>query len=88
MCKLLKKLWKDDAGFVLSAELMLIATIVVLSVIVGLSEVSLAVNSELKDVASAFGAENQSYNAGDSSHQSGGNDASEIGGVDPQPEAQ
>jgi len=85
MLGLLKKLWNDDAGFVLSSELMLIATIVVLSVIVGLSEVSLAINSELNDVAHAFGAVNQGYNGGSNSSQ---NTGAEIGGVDPQPEAQ
>ena len=54
-------LWKDEAGFILSAELILISTIGVLSMIVGLSEVSIAINQELEDVASAFGAMNQSF---------------------------
>ena len=34
-----RKLWNDEAGFVVSAELVLIATILVLGMIVGLSEV-------------------------------------------------
>jgi Flp pilus assembly pilin Flp len=76
----LHRMWKDEAGFVLSAELMLIATIVILATIVGLSEISRAVNSELHDVASAFDAVNQ--NAEDESEEVS------INGVSPRPEAQ
>lgn len=59
--RLLDSLWKDEAGFVVSAELILVATITVLSMVVGLAEVSFAVNHELADVASAFDSVNQSY---------------------------
>ena len=55
------QLWSDEAGFIISAELVLVATIAVLSMVVGLSEVANAINQELEDVASAFGAVNQSY---------------------------
>lgn len=51
----------DEAGFVVSAELVLVSTIVVIGMIVGLSEVANGVNQELEDVASAFGSINQSY---------------------------
>lgn len=51
----------DEAGFIVSAELLLIATIAVLSLIVGLSEVAFGVNQELEDIGSAFGAINQSF---------------------------
>ena len=61
MTTLFLALWKDEAGFILSAELVLISTIGVLSMVVGLSEVANAINQELEDVASAFGAVNQSY---------------------------
>lgn len=54
-------LLNDDAGFIISAELILVSTIVVLGMVVGLSEVSNAINQELEDVASAFGSVNQSY---------------------------
>ncbi len=54
-------LWKDEDGFILSAELVLISTIGVLSMVVGLAEVANAINQELEDVASAFGATNQSF---------------------------
>lgn len=54
-------LWKDESGFIVSAELVLIGTIAVLAMVVGLSEVASAINQELEDVASAFGAMNQSF---------------------------
>ena len=55
------KLWNDDAGFVVSAELVLISTIAVLSMVVGLSEVAYGVVQELEDTGSAFGAVNQTF---------------------------
>lgn len=61
MPSLLVKLFDDEAGFVVSSELILIATIVVISLIVGLAEVSNGVNQELEDVGSAIGAMNQSF---------------------------
>jgi Flp pilus assembly pilin Flp len=57
----MKNLFNDENGFVVSAELILVATIVVLGLIVGLAEVRQAVSEELEDVASAIGAMNQSY---------------------------
>lgn len=61
MTHLFNQLARDEAGFVVSAELVLVSTIVVLGMIVGLAEISCSVNEELEDVASAFGAVNQSY---------------------------
>lgn len=57
----MKNLFNDENGFVVSVELILVATIVVLGLIVGLAEVRQAVNEELEDVAAAIGALNQSY---------------------------
>jgi hypothetical protein len=51
----------DEAGFIVSAELVLISTIAVLGIVVGLSEVAVNLNNELEDVGSAFGALNQSF---------------------------
>ena len=58
---MLKKLWNDDCGMIVTAELVLIVTICVLGVIVGLSQVQVALNTELNDVAQAIGALDQSY---------------------------
>lgn len=54
-------LLNDDSGFIVSAELVLIATLLVIGLIVGMSQVQHAVNEELNDVAHAIGALNQSY---------------------------
>lgn len=56
-----RQFFVDEAGFLVSAELILIATIAVLSLVVGLTEVSSAINHELDDVACAFGSINQSF---------------------------
>ncbi|EAQ80141.1 hypothetical protein [Blastopirellula marina] len=58
---LLKRVWNDEAGFIVSTELILIATIVVIGLIVGLSAVRDAVTSELSDVAGAIQDLDQSY---------------------------
>ncbi len=61
MAKLMTRLMSDEAGFILSAELVLVSTIATLSMVVGLSEIANAVNQELEDVVSAQGAVNQSH---------------------------
>lgn len=61
MFDLICKLNQDEAGFIVSSELVLIATILVIGMIVGLAEVSNGVNAELEDVGSAVGTMNQSY---------------------------
>ena len=58
---MLKTLWNDEAGFIISAELVLVATLLVIGLIVGLSEVQHAVVSELNDVGEAIGSLNQCY---------------------------
>ncbi len=62
----LNALLNDENGFIVSAELVLVSTIVVLGMVVGLAEVSLNINNELEDVGSAFSSIKQSY------HTSGG----------------
>lgn len=71
MQSLIRRLIDDEAGFIISSELILVGTITVLSMIVGLVEVSFAVNQELKDVASAFDSINQSYDYQGGGHRGG-----------------
>ncbi|MFV0445061.1 MAG: branched-chain amino acid aminotransferase [Planctomycetaceae bacterium] len=66
MSQLLRKLRDDECGMVQSAELVLIATITVIGMIVGLSELTSNVNQELIDVGNAFNQSNQSYSTWDS----------------------
>lgn len=64
-------LLNDEKGFIVSAELVLVSTIVVLGLVVGLAEVSLNINNELEDVGSAFASIQQSYHASGSSGHKG-----------------
>jgi len=71
MNALFTKLMNDEAGFVISAELVIVATVAVLGMIVGLSEVAFNVNNELEDVGSSIGSMNQSFCLqGTTGHQS------------------
>jgi hypothetical protein len=58
---MLHQLLNDESGVIISAELVLVLTIAVLAMIVGLSELAVAVNTELNDISNAIGALNQSY---------------------------
>ncbi len=60
MCYL-QKLWRDDAGFVLSSELVLVGTLGVVGATVGLNALATSINAELSDVAYAFRSLDQSY---------------------------
>ena len=55
------KLWRDDRAFIVSAELTLLATILVIGMVVGAVSVRDQVVQELGDVATAIGNLNQSY---------------------------
>ena len=59
-----KKLWQDEAGFVVSSELVLIATILVIGIIAGQTALRDAVVGELADVGAAIGDVNQSFSFG------------------------
>jgi hypothetical protein len=58
----MRKLFNDEAGFVVSAELVLVLTIAVLGMVVGLTAVRDSISQELIDLSDAFGAANQSFN--------------------------
>lgn len=57
----MKKQQKKQAGFIVSAELVLIATILVIGLIVGMVAIRDALTAEMGDVAEAIGALDQSY---------------------------
>ena len=59
--KVLMQLWRDDLGFVVSAELVLIGTILVIGMIVGLATLRDQVVQELGDVGAAISQLVQSY---------------------------
>lgn len=57
----LLRIWKEDRAAIVSAELATVMTCSVLALVVGLKQVSDAVNVELNDLAQAVGSLNQSY---------------------------
>lgn len=61
MKQLMKEFWVDEAGLVLSAELVFVASIAGIGMIVGLSAARDGVTSELADVGSAIQSYNQGY---------------------------
>ncbi|MDB5390094.1 MAG: hypothetical protein JWM11_5740 [Planctomycetaceae bacterium] len=58
---MLQSFLHDEAGAIVSIEIILIITIAVLALIVGWSEIAVAVNTELNDISNAVGALNQSF---------------------------
>jgi hypothetical protein len=61
MQKLLAKCWNDDAGAIIASEFLFIATILVVSLVVGLTSVRNAVNTELTELANSVLALNQGF---------------------------
>ena len=56
-----KRLWNEETGAIVSAEIMLVSSILVIGVIVGLKSVRDSVVTELADVAQALANVDQSY---------------------------
>jgi hypothetical protein len=79
---MLKALWIDDGGVILSAEIVLIGTILVLGMIVGMVELETSICGELHDLANAVGNLSQSYQyAGFVSSADGGHVKARIVGA-------
>lgn len=57
----IQKLWQDESGLVLSAEVVTVGTLGVLGAVVGLNAASNAVDGELKEFAGAIRSLDQSY---------------------------
>src|SRR5688572_18818701 len=58
---MLKRLWKDEAGAIITTELVLVSSIMVCGLVAGLSKVRDAVNGELQGLAQAISSADQSY---------------------------
>ena len=67
MRQLMLRMWQDDSGALIATEWVFVATILVLSLVVGLKAVESAVEGELIDFANAVGSLNQSFSFGGSS---------------------
>jgi Flp pilus assembly pilin Flp len=62
MRNLFSKLWSDDAG-VVTIEYLVLGTFLALALIVGVTSLAAAVNSELSELAQAILTFNQSYSS-------------------------
>ena len=58
---LVNRLWSDEAGFVVSTELMIVATVLVIGMLVGLVSIREQIVQELADVAEAISEFDQSF---------------------------
>jgi Flp pilus assembly pilin Flp len=58
---LMTKLWNDDAGALIAAEYLFVASTVVIGIVVGLTGVRNAINAELTTLGNAYLALNLSY---------------------------
>lgn len=61
MRKFLSQLWQDEHGFVISSELVFVATLLVIGMVTGLTTIRDQVLMELGDVADAISEVDQSY---------------------------
>jgi len=59
--KIAQRFWQDDAGFLVSTELVLVSTILVIGILIGQATLRDAVISELADSAESINNINQSY---------------------------
>jgi Flp pilus assembly pilin Flp len=80
MKNVLRKFWNDEAGFVVSVELVLISTILVIGLVTGWTMLRDAVISELSDTAKAVGSTNQSFAYSGATYGAAGVGASSAGG--------
>jgi Flp pilus assembly pilin Flp len=76
MAHLMRKLWRDDCGALISSEFLFVATILVIGVIVGLTNVRVALNAELTELGNAFLALSQGFAISGTSGSFAGTDGS------------
>ena len=65
------RLWNEEQGAIISAEIMLVGTLLVIGVIVGIKSVRDAVVTEMADVAQAMNSASQGFWYGGSTSNNG-----------------
>ncbi|HTN76098.1 MAG TPA: hypothetical protein VL096_12655 [Pirellulaceae bacterium] len=61
---MLKNLWNDEGGAILTIEIVLVMTILVIALVTGLSSLRDGIITELSDVGQAIGNADQSFTVG------------------------
>ena len=81
--RLLKKLWRDELGLVVSAETMMVGTLGVIGAVAGIATAASSVNEEMSQLSQAFRGFNQSFSVTGTSITSGrgGLAAGPVGGT-------
>jgi hypothetical protein len=64
----LTRLWHEESGFIVSTELVLVATVLLLSTVVGMKKISAQVLAEMSDLGNAIGYLNHTYMLAGASH--------------------
>ena len=82
MKNVFRNLWNDDAGFVISGELIFIFTLLVIGLIVGWTNVRNAVVAELTETANAILSISQQYQYSSVSGCSGANVTAGVNATD------
>ncbi|MEO2026785.1 MAG: hypothetical protein ABGZ23_12995 [Fuerstiella sp.] len=80
MRRLLIKLWKEQDGMIISSEVILVGTILVLGSIAGLSSLQYAVAGELTDAANAVHSRGTDHHNGNTYKLSNSRPRPEIAG--------
>src|SRR5206468_8877483 len=74
--RILNRFWSDDCGALISSEYLFVATILVIGIVVGLTNVREAVNNELTELGNALLTLSQGYTISGSSGSGGSVDGS------------
>lgn len=78
MSKILSSLWSDDRGAVIAMEFLFVATILVLGLVIGLSALRNALNTELTEAGNAVLSLSQGFASSGSSGPGGSLDGSQA----------
>ena len=72
MARFVKQLWTDEEGFLLAAELIFIATLLVIGLVAGWTKLRNAAVEEMNDVGLAIGSIQQSFSYAGATFTGGG----------------
>lgn len=78
MHQLFRNLWNDDAGALIASEFLFIATILVIGIVIGLTNVRDAINAELTELGNAILSLSQGYAFSGTSGGGGSTDGSQA----------
>jgi len=69
------RLWREEDGAILSSELLLVSTLLVVGLVAGLDATRTAILTEMADVSAAIGTMNQSFSVGGTFSEAGASTA-------------